>query len=77
MRRGRGGKNRSGAKKPNNGHPKKEPGAVLFMFWFEPGRKGRVFFFFFSPLCLVGRRGGVRGLRANCAENTASFVYGP
>lgn len=37
------GKNRSGAKKPNNGHPKKERGVVVSRF--EPGRKDRVFFF--------------------------------
>lgn len=36
------GKNRSGAKKPNNGHPKKERGVVVSRF--EPGTKGRVFF---------------------------------
>lgn len=63
MRRGRGGKNRSGAKKPNNGHPKKEPGAVLFMFWFEPGRKGRVFFFFFPPFSWLAD-GGSEGVKS-------------
>lgn len=48
------GKNRSGAKKPNNGHPKKETGEVLSVFWFEPGRRGCVFFSF----CLVATGGG-------------------
>lgn len=56
---GGAGKNRSGAKKPNNGHPKKETGVVLFMFWFEPGRKGWVFF----SLCLVGK-GGEEGVKS-------------
>lgn len=43
--RGRVAENRSGAKKPNNGQPKKEPGVVHLMFWFEPGIKSLVFFF--------------------------------
>lgn len=67
-----GGKNRSGAKKPNNGHPKKETGVVLFMFCLSQG--GRVECFFF--LCLVGNGGGRKGLKADFTENTASVVYG-
>lgn len=51
--RSKGGKNRSGAKKPNNGHPKKEMGVANFMFWFEPGGMGWDFF-----LCLAGQRRG-------------------
>lgn len=75
------GKNRSGAKKPNNGHPKKERGVVVSRF--EPGTKGRVFF---SPLPqllrLTGKKqkvgGGMGGgdwLRARLTKNTASFVW--
>lgn len=54
------GKNRSGAKKPNNGHPKKERGVVVSRF--EPGTKGRVFFFSLPQLLrLTGKKQKVGG----------------
>lgn len=76
------GKNRSGAKKPNNGHPEKERGVVVSRF--EPGRKDRVFFFFFSPSStpsthwekkVGGGMGGGDWLTARLTKNTASFVW--
>lgn len=69
------GKNRSGAKKPNNGHPKKERGVV--------GDEGpSVFFPLPQLLRLTGKKqkvgGGMGGgdwLRARLTKNTASFVW--